>query len=198
VPRQPGAAGQTACEWPPPARQVANAARVSPSATAPRWNAQGADQHLNMVLGDVEETVTTTEVDEETCEEIVHVRFMAQAVWGGVPRLPLTPPSAHPAFSPCRLPRFHRQQSEASRCYLCAVTSSFWLASNDKAQCNNPVVALIDMARRPLHLGHGAALRQRADARQEPGAPGGAARATGLLSANGRPRYSITMAAPTL
>ena len=29
------------------------------------------DQHLNMVLGDVEETVTTTEVDEETDEEIV-------------------------------------------------------------------------------------------------------------------------------
>mmetsp|Transcript_7132 Transcript_7132/g.9511 ORF Transcript_7132/g.9511 Transcript_7132/m.9511 type:complete len:90 (-) Transcript_7132:186-455(-) len=29
------------------------------------------DQHLNMVLGDVEETVTTHEVDEETDEEIV-------------------------------------------------------------------------------------------------------------------------------
>mmetsp|Transcript_48127 Transcript_48127/g.89203 ORF Transcript_48127/g.89203 Transcript_48127/m.89203 type:complete len:90 (+) Transcript_48127:385-654(+) len=29
------------------------------------------DQHLNMVLGDVEETVTTSEVDEETDEEIV-------------------------------------------------------------------------------------------------------------------------------
>ena len=29
------------------------------------------DQHLNMVLGAVEETVTTTEVDEETDEEIV-------------------------------------------------------------------------------------------------------------------------------
>jgi U6 snRNA-associated Sm-like protein LSm3 len=29
------------------------------------------DQHLNMILGDVEESVTTTEVDEETEEEIV-------------------------------------------------------------------------------------------------------------------------------
>ena len=29
------------------------------------------DQHLNMVLGDVEETVMTTEIDEET-EEVHH------------------------------------------------------------------------------------------------------------------------------
>jgi len=29
------------------------------------------DQHLNMVLGDVEETVTTNEIDKETDEEIV-------------------------------------------------------------------------------------------------------------------------------
>jgi U6 snRNA-associated Sm-like protein LSm3 len=32
---------------------------------------QAFDQHLNMILGDVEEIVTTTEVDEETDEEIV-------------------------------------------------------------------------------------------------------------------------------
>lgn len=32
---------------------------------------QAYDQHLNMILGDVEETVTSTEVDEETDEEIV-------------------------------------------------------------------------------------------------------------------------------
>jgi hypothetical protein len=30
-----------------------------------------AKQHLNMVLGEVEETVTTQEVDEDTDEEIV-------------------------------------------------------------------------------------------------------------------------------
>lgn len=28
------------------------------------------DQHLNMTLGDVEETVTTVDIDEETYEEI--------------------------------------------------------------------------------------------------------------------------------
>jgi small nuclear ribonucleoprotein (snRNP)-like protein len=35
---------------------------------------QAYDQHLNMVLGDVEETVTTVEMDEETDEEIIKVR----------------------------------------------------------------------------------------------------------------------------
>ncbi|KAI4389231.1 hypothetical protein MLD38_001479 [Melastoma candidum] len=29
------------------------------------------DQHLNMILGDVEEVVTTIEIDDETYEEIV-------------------------------------------------------------------------------------------------------------------------------
>ena len=32
---------------------------------------QAYDQHLNMVLGDVEEVVTSVEVDEETYEEII-------------------------------------------------------------------------------------------------------------------------------
>ena len=32
---------------------------------------QAYDQHLNMVLGEVEETVTTTEIDPETEESIV-------------------------------------------------------------------------------------------------------------------------------
>lgn len=34
---------------------------------------QAYDQHLNMILGDVEETVTTVELDEETFEEIFKV-----------------------------------------------------------------------------------------------------------------------------
>ncbi len=34
---------------------------------------QAYDQHLNMILGDVEETVTTVEIDEETYEEIYKV-----------------------------------------------------------------------------------------------------------------------------
>lgn len=32
---------------------------------------QAFDQHLNMVLGDVEEIVTTMEIDEETYEELI-------------------------------------------------------------------------------------------------------------------------------
>ena len=39
------------------------------------YDIQAFDQHLNMVLGNVEETVTTVEVDEETLEEIVRVRL---------------------------------------------------------------------------------------------------------------------------
>lgn len=34
---------------------------------------QAYDQHLNMILGNVEETVTTAEIDDETYEEIVKV-----------------------------------------------------------------------------------------------------------------------------
>ena len=36
---------------------------------------QAYDQHLNMILGEVEETVTTVELDEETFEEIYKVSF---------------------------------------------------------------------------------------------------------------------------
>ena len=37
------------------------------------YHLQAYDQHLNMVLGDVEETVTITEVDTETEEEHIKV-----------------------------------------------------------------------------------------------------------------------------
>ncbi|XP_038073107.1 U6 snRNA-associated Sm-like protein LSm3 isoform X4 [Patiria miniata] len=45
------------------------------------------DQHLNMILGDVEETVTTMEIDEETYEEIYKVESLAcpslpRTLWG--------------------------------------------------------------------------------------------------------------------
>lgn len=33
---------------------------------------QAFDQHMNMILGNVEETVTTTDVDQETFEEILN------------------------------------------------------------------------------------------------------------------------------
>lgn len=48
---------------------------------------QAFDRHLNMILGDVEETVTTPEIDEETDEEIIRV---------SVPFPPLLPPSFPP------------------------------------------------------------------------------------------------------
>ena len=43
------------------------------------------DQHLNMILGDVEETVTTIEIDEETYEEIYKStkwNILMLFVWG--------------------------------------------------------------------------------------------------------------------
>ncbi|CAN8006655.1 unnamed protein product [Ixodes pacificus] len=38
------------------------------------------DQHLNMILGDVEETVTSVEIDEETYEEVYKVSSISSAV----------------------------------------------------------------------------------------------------------------------
>lgn len=40
---------------------------------ASHWPLQAYDQHLNMILGDVEETITTVEIDDETYEEIIKV-----------------------------------------------------------------------------------------------------------------------------
>ena len=36
---------------------------------------QAFDQHLNMILSEVEETITTVEIDEETFEELFKVRY---------------------------------------------------------------------------------------------------------------------------
>ena len=38
------------------------------------------DQHLNMILGDVEETITTVEIDDETYEEIIKVRVTPSGI----------------------------------------------------------------------------------------------------------------------
>ena len=37
---------------------------------------QAYDQHLNMILGEVEETITTVEIDDETYEEIIKVGIL--------------------------------------------------------------------------------------------------------------------------
>lgn len=37
---------------------------------------QAYDQHLNMILGDVEETITSIEIDDETYEEIVKAWYL--------------------------------------------------------------------------------------------------------------------------
>ena len=52
--------------WPQPCLAAHHAPTCLPAA-------QAYDQHLNMVLGDVEETVTSVEIDEETFEEIIKV-----------------------------------------------------------------------------------------------------------------------------
>lgn len=41
---------------------------------------QAYDQHLNMILGDVEEIVTSVEIDDETYEEIVRVCLKSHSV----------------------------------------------------------------------------------------------------------------------
>ena len=35
---------------------------------------------MNMILGDVEETITTVEIDDETYEEIIKVRFSSMEI----------------------------------------------------------------------------------------------------------------------
>lgn len=57
--------------WEAPGFSLAPAFRLTRS---PLLALQAYDQHLNMILGDVEETVTSVDIDEETFEEIVRVR----------------------------------------------------------------------------------------------------------------------------
>ncbi|KAG8497044.1 hypothetical protein CXB51_008282 [Gossypium anomalum] len=48
------------------------------------------DQHLNMILGDVEEIVTTVEIDDETYEEIVRVCYYFTASFSKIWSIALT------------------------------------------------------------------------------------------------------------
>jgi hypothetical protein len=63
-----------------------------PSLTSPP-TPQAYDTHLNMILGDVEEVITTVEIDEETYEEIIKVRGERALIFR---TLPLPTP-----FKPC-------------------------------------------------------------------------------------------------
>ena len=40
---------------------------------------QAYDQHLNIILGEVEETITSVEIDDETYEEIIKVQGLRPA-----------------------------------------------------------------------------------------------------------------------
>ncbi len=77
MPRRAGAARQAACEATAPAvcllAKLAFAVRASDRSLPRITLAQAYDQHLNMILGEVEETITTVEIDDETYEEIIKV-----------------------------------------------------------------------------------------------------------------------------
>lgn len=56
------------------------------------------DQHMNMILGDVEETITTVEIDDETYEEIVKTnkRMLAYLFVRGDGVILISPPLRGP------------------------------------------------------------------------------------------------------
>ena len=47
---------------------------------------QAYDQHLNMILGEVEETITTIEIDDETYEEIIKVYSLLHMALACLPK----------------------------------------------------------------------------------------------------------------
>ena len=73
---------------------------------------QAYDQHMNMILGDVEETATVVEVDDETYEEIVKVREGGGGGEGGTGRAGpfLSTNALHRSLPPFSLP-FPDQQA---------------------------------------------------------------------------------------
>ena len=84
---------------------------------------QAYDQHLNMILGDVEETATVVEVDDETYEEIVKVRRKRGSCLRRVDPTGRKHKTNRPSslFFP-----FLRPTSGPCRFCLCAATASSW------------------------------------------------------------------------
>lgn len=70
---------------------------------------QAFDQHLNMILGDVEETITTIEIGEETYEQIYRV----------IARMSCCFSFNYSLFY------FFSQQNDKYQCYLYVVMASF-------------------------------------------------------------------------
>lgn len=62
---------------------------------------QAYDEHLNLLLSEVQETVTTTEVDEETYEEIVKVHSSIVASTTHSPMFPRKHTIIHFHFPSC-------------------------------------------------------------------------------------------------
>jgi len=84
---------------------------------------QAYDQHLNMVLGEVEETITTVDVDDETYEETMKVRntlLLHDAVG--------EPPQRGSDTVPTPCSSFRRQRSGQCRCCTCVGMASSWSA----------------------------------------------------------------------
>lgn len=68
---------------------------------------QAYDGHLNMVLGNVEETITIVDINEETLEEVIRVSLLVQS-WNSDSLLR------------------YRPWKETLTCFLYAVMVLFW------------------------------------------------------------------------
>lgn len=74
---------------------------------------QAYDQHLNMILGEVEETLTTVEIDDETYEEIIKARgCMHESVHDNACALSAPGPGCVPA---CMHPSIHASRDGAAQ-----------------------------------------------------------------------------------
>ena len=69
------------------------------------------DQHLNMILGDVEETITTVEIDDETYEEIIKVRVAPSGIEPSTSASPISAASPTMLSSSARAPPRRRAAS---------------------------------------------------------------------------------------